>query len=258
MTLPLLADRISAGDRLIGALLRMPNPYLTELCGLHGMDFVAFDCEHGPSDHAMLHQHLLAARAHGLEALVRLPHDDADGLLRALDAGASGIIAPRISTAEQAAGLVRRATYPPHGDRGFATYTPAGRYGLASASEHLLDAASRLVIITMIEDEPGVANATSIAEVPGVTGTLVGPADLAVSMGLPGQVADERVRAATSQVHEATRTAGRAVMVIVGTAEAAGAAFDHGVQLVLYNVALTLNNAFHELAAARPKDHGDG
>lgn len=249
---PHLAERIRAGDKLIGALVRMPNPYLTELCGLHGLDYVAFDCEHGPGDIALLHQHVLTARAHGVETLVRLPHHDPDTMLRALDAGVSGVIAPRISTPEQAADVVDAVSYPPHGRRGFATYTPAGRYGLATAAEHLAETASRQITIVIIEDQEGVGNADKIAAVPGITGTLVGPADLAVSFGQPGQVAHDRVLAATRRTHAATRSAGRAVMAIVGTPEAATTAFSEGTQIVLYNLALALNNGFRDLASARP------
>lgn len=258
MTIALLADRIRRGERLLGGLLRLPNAYLTELCGLHRLDFVAFDCEHGPREISVLHQHVLTARAHGLETLVRLPFADSDTVLRALDAGASGIIAPRVSTADQARSAVAAASYPPQGVRGFATYTPAGRYGLQPAAAHLDDAARRLVVVVMIEDQAGVDSAADIVAVPGVSASLVGPADLAVSVGLAGQVTHPRIVEATRSVHEATRAAERAVMVIVGTAAAAAAAYGSGAQIVLYNLALAINTCFTELTAVLPRSDAHG
>lgn len=252
MTDLLLSERIQAGDKLIGGLLRMPNPYLTELCGLHGMDFVVFDCEHGPSEIAMLHQHVLVARAYGLDTLVRLPDSAPDTTLRVLDAGAAGLVVPRVSTAQQAQAVVASATYPPGGSRGFATYTPAGRYGLTPAQDHLADAARRRIIIAMIEDQAAVSNAAAIAAVDGITGLLVGPADLAVASGLPGQTAHEQILRATGLVHAAARRAGRAVMVIAGGPRTASAAFAAGAQLVLCNVAQALNEVVAALAATRP------
>jgi 4-hydroxy-2-oxoheptanedioate aldolase len=248
----MLSERIRVGEKLIGGLLRMPNPYLTELCGLHGMDFVVFDCEHGPSEIALLHQHVLVARAYGLETLVRLPGSDQDAMLRALDADAAGLVVPRVSTADHAQSVVNSATYPPQGSRGFATYTPAGRYGLATAQDHLADSARRRVIIAMIEDEAAVSSAAAIAAVDGITGLLVGPADLAVASGLPGQTGHERILRSTELVHAAAHRAGCAVMVIVGSPRAASSAFAAGAQLVLCNVAQALNEGFAGLVATRP------
>lgn len=252
MTGPTLNERIRGGDKFIGALLRMPNLYLTELCGLHAMDFVVFDCEHGPGEIALLHQHVLVARAYGLETLVRLPGSDLDAMLRVLDAGVAGLVVPRVSTAHQAQAIVTAASYPPRGSRGFAAYTPAGRYGLMPAHDHLADAIRRQVIIAMIEDEEGVSNASAIVAVDGITGLLVGPADLAVASGLPGQTGHEQILRAAGRVHTAAHQAGRAVMVIAGSPHAASTAFATGAQLVLCNVAQALNEVFAALAAARP------
>jgi len=261
----MLSERIRAGEKLLGGLLRMPNLYLTELGGLHDMDFVVFDCEHGPSEIALLQQHILVAHAHGVETLVRLPGSDQETMLRALDAGAAGLVVPRVSTAQQAQSAVNSASYPPRGSRGFATYTPAGRYGLAAAQNHLADAIRRLVIIAMIEDDAGVSNAAAIAAVNGITGVLVGPADLAVASGVPGQTGHEQILRSTGLVHAAAHQAGCAVMVIVGSQRTASSAFAAGAQLVLCNVAQALNEVFAGLVATRPPtgaapggDHSSG
>ena len=105
----------------------------------------------------------------------------------------------------------------------------------------------------MIEDGVGVANAAAIAAEPGVTGTMVGPADLAVNLGRVGAVTHPEVVAATAHVHEATRFAGRAVMVIVGRPDAAAAAFTAGAQLVLVNVAQSVNDALAALVGIRDR-----
>ena len=246
-----LRARIARGERLIGALLRLPNAYLTELAGLHGFDFVIFDCEHGPADISVLLEHILVSRAVGLPVLVRLPGTEVDTMLRVLDAGASGLLVPRIATAGDIRRAIEAASYPPNGSRGFALYTPAGRYGMSAGPRHLADAAANLVIIGMIEDGVGVANAAEIAAVPGLTGTLVGPADLSVSLGHEGNTAHPDVVSSTAAVHVATRGAGAAVMVIVGRPVAAAAAYEAGAQLVLVNVAQSINDAFASLVAMR-------
>ena len=86
-----------------------------------GLDFVVLDTEHGPGDQVELLHHLVVAQSVGLDALVRV---GATGeILRVLDLGATGIIAPHVSSVEEAASIVKAARYSPHGERGLATYT---------------------------------------------------------------------------------------------------------------------------------------
>lgn len=248
-----LAQRIARGDTLVGGLLRLPNQYLTSVAGLGEFDFIAFDCEHGPSEIGVLLEHIVIAKANGLEVLVRIPAEEEHSILRVLDAGASGLILPRISTPDKAVAAVQSASYPPVGTRGFATYTPAGNYGLVSALDHLTASAARLVVIAMIEDAVGVDNAAQIAGTAGVSGTLVGPADLAVNLGHPGEVAHPEVLQSTQLVHDATRSAGAAVTVIVGSSAAAAKAMEQGAQIILYNVAVAINTMFADLLSVSPR-----
>ena len=246
-----LAARIAAGERLLGGLLRLPNELLIESAGLHGFDFAILDCEHGPAEISLILHHVMIGRAVGMPVLVRLPAGDADGILRVLDAGAIGLLVPRISDAGDVRRAIGAAAYPPQGERGFATYTTAGRYGLTPAPDHLAAAAASLVVFAMIEDSVGVDNAAAIVAEAGVTGTMVGPADLSVNLGRVGAVTHPDVVAATRQVHEATRAAGRAVMVIVGRPEAAAAAYAAGAQLVLINLAQPVNDALAGMIGVR-------
>ena len=107
------------------------------MLGLAGFDFVVIDCEHGPADLLAMRQHLAFAELQGLAVLVRVGAAEPALVLRALDAGAQGVIAPHIDTVEQASALVDSAHYPPAGHRGFATYGRAGRFGGVQPAEHL-------------------------------------------------------------------------------------------------------------------------
>lgn len=256
MTPATLKQRLAAREQLLGPLLRMPNEMLVELSGLVGMDFVVLDTEHGPGDQIPLGQHLTAAAAAGIPALVRV--GQLSEILRVLDLGAAGIIVPHISTVEQAAAAVRAASYPPRGDRGFATYSRAGRLGLAGAVEHLAAAADNTAVVLMIEDAQGVAAAQQIAAVPGVDGLFVGPADLAVALGLPGEQAGPQVQQAISSVHDAARRAGVAVVSITGDAASARTHFAAGSTMVIYNALAALGRLFTELATGRPAARGSG
>lgn len=219
------------------------------MSGLVGMDFVVIDTEHGPGDQIPLTAHLTAAAAAGIPALVRI--GNVSEILRVLDLGAAGVIAPHISTVEEAEGVVRAASYPPRGERGFATYTRSGRHGLIDATEHLENARSRTAIILMIEDGAGVRAAEQIASVEGVDALFVGPADLAVAMGFPGQQGAPAVVAAIAEVHDAARRAGVAVVSITADPAIAREHFAGGSNMVLYNVLSALGVLFTSLAGGR-------
>lgn len=233
----------------LGALVRMPAEPLVELAGLAGLAVVVLDTEHGPLDGLV--QHLLAARAVGASALVRVGGTDRVEIQRALDAGARGVVVPHVGDAATARAAVAAAHYPPVGRRGFAGYTRAADYGLIDTVGHLARSA-RTTVVVMIEDGEGVAAAPEILAVDGVDGVLVGPADLAVALDVPGDTEHPSVRDATVAVHAAARAAGVAVVAIVGSAQAARTAFAEGADLVLINVQAVLGAAFTDLAATRP------
>ncbi len=248
-----LAQRLRNRERLLGILLRMPNEAMIELSGLVGMDFVVVDTEHGPGDQIPLTQHLMAATAAGLAAVVRVGH--LSEILRVLDLGAAGIIVPHISTVEQARAAVVAARYPPLGERGFATYTRSGRYGLTPPEEHLRNA-RQVAIIVMIEDAAGVDTAEQIAGVDGVDALFVGPADLAVALDSPGDVTGGPVQAAIEKTHEAARRAGVAVVTITSDVSGAREKFAHGSDMVIYNLMAAMDGLLTTLAGAKSPASG--
>lgn len=244
------AERLRAREPLLGALLRMPNEVLIEMTALVGMDFVVIDTEHGPGDQIPLTHHLMAAAAAGIPALVRV--GNVAEILRVLDLGAAGIIAPHISTVAEAEAVVRAAHYPPKGDRGFATYTRSGRHGLIGTDEHLFRAAAGTAVIVMIEDGAGVAAAQDIAAVDGIDALFVGPADLALALGFPGRQSVPEVSSAIEQVHQSAHRAGVAVVSITGDPALARVHFAAGSNMVIYNVMSALGGLFTSLAGGRP------
>ncbi|MDQ6658089.1 MAG: aldolase/citrate lyase family protein [Actinomycetota bacterium] len=245
-----LAARLRAREPLLGTLLRMPNEALIEMTALVGMDFVVIDTEHGPADQVSLGHHLTAAAAAGIPALVRI--GNLSEILRVLDLGAAGIIAPHVSSVEQAETVVKAASYPPRGDRGFATYTRSGRYGLIGVAEHLENSATGVIVILMVEDGAGVAAAEQMSAIDGVDGLFVGPADLSVALGHPGAMEGHEVRSAISQVHQAAKRAGVAVVSITADPAIAREHFAAGSTMVIYNVLASLGGMFTRLAGAHP------
>lgn len=240
-----LRTRARAGEKLLGALLRMPSEELVEMLAVAEFDFVLIDCEHGPADITALRNHIALAAVHGVPVIVRVGENDRGQILRVLDQGAEGILMPHLDSAADAAALVDASLYPPVGSRGFATYSRAGRFGETPPAEHLERHLENTLVLGMIESPAGVRNVDAIVATPRLDGILVGPADLAASSGPD----DLPVPEAIAAVHAALASAGSLRMDIVGTRSAAEASFADGADLVVYNLASSLMRHLRDLAA---------
>jgi 4-hydroxy-2-oxoheptanedioate aldolase len=242
-----LKSRLAEGERLLGVLLRMPAEELVEMCAVAGFDFVLIDCEHGPADLVPLRQHLAITAAYATPTLVRVGAAEPALVLRALDAGAAGIVAPHIDTAAQAAALVGSAHYPPLGHRGFATYSRAGRYGQVDPRAHQERLVAESLVVGMIESPEGVANCGDILQTPGLDGIMIGTADLRAASTPTDPAPVDSIRAVHTQLAEQ----GRVRMDIVNSADQARQSFADGASMVVYNLTHTLMEHLAVLSAAR-------
>lgn len=238
-----LRARLRAGERVCGALVRMPCEDVVEMLAVAGLDFVLIDCEHGPADVLALRHHLALADAHGMPVLVRPGEGEYVLAQRALDQGAQGIVAPHVDSAADAEALVRALRYPPRGVRGFATYPRAGRFGTVPAAEHRAAAEERTLVVAMLESTTAIRDAGAILAVDGIDGYLVGTADLGASLA-PG---DPTVTELLAAVRADPATAG-AVRCDLATGDTA-AALAAGAQVVVHNLAHVLMEAFRGLRA---------
>jgi len=211
-----LKSRLHGSEPVHGLFCSTPAPLTVELIAAAGYDFVVIDLEHTLIGAETLVAMLLAARASGIAALVRVaaPHQ----ALQALDAGAEGIVFPRIRSAQAARDAVRLCHFAPAGDRGLnATWhSRHGRDDLVAAA----DAARRqTVVVAMIEDREGLEQAEAIAAVDGVDVLLEGAADLSQSFGVPWQTRHPDVRAAVAHIHAAARRHGKTFCALPRAAE---------------------------------------
>ncbi len=207
-----LPEMLRSGLRLRGIFNGIASPAIVEMCAYAGFDFVIIDNEHGSASLETTEHMLRAARASDLPAVVRcLPHD----IARTLDIGAGALQIPMVNTAQQASALVQQVKYPsPNGagvggQRGSAFSSRAAGYGAFGGPAHTQRSNEGIALIVMIETPEGVANASSIAAVPGVDGVFIGPNDLAHSMGLENRWSEPPVQGAIEQVLRAVAVAGK-------------------------------------------------
>jgi 2-keto-3-deoxy-L-rhamnonate aldolase RhmA len=197
---------LSTRAAIAGVFCALPTPLSVELAAAAGYDFVVIDLEHSLLAPDALAAMLLAARASGIAALVRVAH--LQQVSAALDHGAEGIVFPRINSVAEACAAVQCARHAPLGRRGTsATYHSGfGRDDLATAQQQ---ADADTLVVLMIEDVAAVALVAEIAAVEGVDVLLEGAADLAQSLGLPWRTRDPRVCEGVARIEAAARAAGK-------------------------------------------------
>ena len=136
---------------------------------------------------------LQAMRASGVVPMARVPWLEPGIIMKALDAGAFGIICPMENNAQQAAEFVSYMRYPPLGQRSFGPT----RVSFAAGACYGAHANNEMLAFAMIETAEGMANLSSIAATPGLDGLYVGPADLMLGLAqgrFPPGVRSQRAR----------------------------------------------------------------
>jgi 4-hydroxy-2-oxoheptanedioate aldolase len=211
---------VSEATLKLGAWCGIPSSYSVELMCAAGYDWICIDTQHGMVDYPSVRGMLQASSIRGLPALVRVPSaGDTAAIMRALDAGAAGVLVPMVSTAQEARAAVSACRYPPAGTRswGPARALPSGPgYSPEAANKHVICA-------VQIETLEALENLGDILSVDGVDMAFVGPADLALAMGLRPAAAPQRGEhaAAIEMVARRAREAGVRAGVYGGSPEVA-------------------------------------
>ncbi|KAA9394393.1 2,4-dihydroxyhept-2-ene-1,7-dioic acid aldolase [Kocuria coralli] len=175
--------RIRGGGITSGCFAGMASPMAVEVMAAAGVDWVVLDLEHGGGGEEQVGPAVVAAGAYGASVLVRVETPERLRIGRVLDAGAAGVMIPRVESAEQVRSIMRHLRYPPRGDRGVATYNRSIRWGLDK--EALAQADDRVTTIVQIETLQALAEADEIAAIDGVDVLFVGPLDLSYAVGHP-------------------------------------------------------------------------
>jgi 2-keto-3-deoxy-L-rhamnonate aldolase RhmA len=181
--------KLKNGGLAVGTMIsEIRNPNLAYLLAQCGFDFFVIDNEHGSYSPETISNMIAAARGAGVLTIVRIPEIRRETILKPLDCGAAGLLVPQVNTALQAKEIMTHAKYPPLGNRGVALSRAHSLYARPKADEYLVQANEATFIAVQAESPEAIGNLESIAATPGVDAIFVGPADLSVSLGIPGQV----------------------------------------------------------------------
>jgi 2-dehydro-3-deoxyglucarate aldolase len=196
---------LKAGETLLGSMATLPAPAIAEILADVGFDWLFIDGEHGPLETGDI-LGILQAAGDRIACIVRVPGADEVPIKKVLDLGAEGIIVPQVNTVEQAASVVRYARYSPAGSRGVGLSRAQG-YGMRF-QPYLATANEQIAVIVQAEHALAVENIESIVKVEGIDAVLIGPYDLAASLGKMGRIDDPAVMDAIEHVSKTCQSAG--------------------------------------------------
>jgi 4-hydroxy-2-oxoheptanedioate aldolase len=182
------------------------EPFVVEMAGRAGYDFVVLDAQHGLiSEHDLLRM-IQATEASGARCVVRAADADLGRIGRLLDFGVDAVIVPMIESLAHAKAVAEAGQYPPRGVR---SYGPT-RVSLRG-DDYFRKAGDHVCILPMIELASALPDIEEIAALPDVAGLFVGPSDLSIGLGLYPQrdQADPRFVAAIDRVLKACRAHGK-------------------------------------------------
>lgn len=197
-------QKLARGDLLVGSVITLHSPEISEIFCQAGFDWLFIDLEHSALG-VKEAQALLQAASQHTACLIRVPSLDEIWVKKALDIGSSGVIIPQIKTAEQVARVVQLCKYPPEGIRSVGIARAHG-YG-HKFQEYVENANNQTAVVIQIEHIEAVRNIEGIVSVPGIDCLFVGPYDLSASMGKTGLTTDPQVQMAISTVKQAAQQA---------------------------------------------------
>jgi 4-hydroxy-2-oxoheptanedioate aldolase len=239
------------GRTAFGLWMTVPGSIGAEIVARAGVDYVCVDQQHGVIGYDSMVPMFQAIRAEGPAPITRVLSNDPFLIMKALDAGAWGVIVPLVNHAEDAARAVAACRYPPRGVRSYGPVRAAGVIGSRDPEE----LGGEVLCLVMVETREALERVEEIASTPGLDGVYIGPSDLALSLGLPPtlEVTEDAHVEAVNWIREACHRSGIAAGIHAPSGEwarrHAEAGFD--VVTVATDAALLRAAASRELTVAR-------
>lgn len=219
-----------AGKPAINGWLAIPNSFSAETMAHQGWDSLTIDLQHGMVDYQAMVPMLQAISTTNTVPVVRVPWLEPSALMKALDAGACGVICPMVSTREQAQQLVAWTHYAPRGTRSFGPI----RALLYSGADYAQNANDQIVTFAMIETAQALDNLDAIMSVEGLDAVYIGPSDLSLALGCRPVFddVDPKAQQAIDHILERAKAHGLVAGIHNGAPEVALARIAQGFQFV--------------------------
>ncbi len=232
---------LQRGETVFGTMVQeMRTPSVAQVLASAGLDFFMMDMEHGVFSLETAADIGQMARLAGIVPLVRVPDYNYPYLARTLDAGIMGLMVPRIESRAQVQEIVQCIKYPPTGRRGCSVTGRQTEFGSVPVGEWLEWANAETLFIAQIELKEAVEDIDGILSVPGVDVALIGPNDLSISLGVPGQLDHPLVQDAIQRVVDAAERHGVASGMHIRNLDLLRAWQAKGMRFLMYSTEVRL------------------
>lgn len=252
-----LKTKLLNGEKPLGIFFDTASVFIMECLGRTGFDFVIIDNEHSPVEAESSADFIRAAESCGLTPLCRVRETSRPAILKLLDVGAQGLIVPNVSSVEQVREIINYAKYYPLGERGFCPSRKDGwgfdiPGGVPAVMEHFN---RETLLIPQCETVGALECIEAITALDGVDGIFVGPYDLSISMGIPGDFSNPVFQAAVQRIVAACKAAGKFCIMFGGNTDSVVAGYKRGFDAMAYSLdaALFVESMRERVKAVREK-----
>ena len=236
-----ILEALKKGEIPLGMEVNTGNPSIIEILAYTGFDFYMLDMEHTRLSRETMEYCIRAADAAGITTIVRVTEND-PGLIRHVqEAGAQGVVVPRVRTPEDVQKIIDAFRYGPEGKCGVCPLVRAANYSDEGYEEYIEYSNRNNMIIPLLEDKTGFENAEEIFSLlkPGVDAIGTGMGDLRFSLRKPGQKADRNhpyIREAIEKVALLSKKTGIPIMDMAFSPEGVKETIIRGTKIVLYSL----------------------
>lgn len=238
----ILKEKLAQGKQPLGTFVGTASPAVVECLGCAGLDFVILDNEHSPVEAETTAAMVRAAELRNVTPLARVREISRPAILKLLDVGVQGLIIPDVRGTEDVRRVVDYAKYAPVGRRGFCPSRKDGwgtdpQCGVLDTMAHFNQ---ETLVIPQCETAEALSDIETIAAMDGADGIFIGPFDLSISMGMPGDFENPQFRAALARILSACRAAGKPCLIFAGDGAGAAVRFAQGYDAVAMGLDATL------------------
>jgi 4-hydroxy-2-oxoheptanedioate aldolase len=215
------------GRPTFGAIATIPSIQTVQIMARSGLDWIIVDLEHGPIDLGTAHAMIVATSGTPCLPMVRIAANEPWLAKAPMDFGALGINFPMICSRTDAEKAVRSVRYPPRGDRLWGPFHAPFRWGV-SMPDYMATADDDMICMITIEHVDAVERIDEIMATPGIDVAVIGPGDLATSIGKRGRADDSEVLALMARAEAAILKSGVPIGGVARTAEQANQMIGRG------------------------------
>ena len=211
---------LKEGKAVYGTMMvEFRSSSVVQMLAVAGFDYFFIDMEHGTFSYETMSDMIRAGRLAGIVPIVRVTDCQYHLMSRPLDAGAMGLMIPRVETRAQVEQIIQWTKYPPWGIRGCGASTGHSDYEGVRVAEFVKHANEEILIVPQIESGLAIENIEQIVSVKGVDAAVFGPNDLSISLGVPGETEHPKMIHAFERVLAACDKAGVACGLHVGSVD---------------------------------------